>query len=217
VIFAIAWDGRHYYFSTPEESFKRGDVMFVKARALTRRTNVSLFAALVAFGLASQSIPLQAEPIKIVAIGASNTAGSAVGAGNAYPAVLERMLRAKGYDIRVENKGVLGDTSAGILSRIDSAITPGTKVVIFDAGGGNDKDTGAAAQTAGNKAAIEQRIRAHGATPIFAGVATLIGTQQTNPSAYIPGDKHYHVTAQSQARIAAILLPKVIAVIGKSK
>jgi acyl-CoA thioesterase-1 len=186
-------------------------------RVLTQGTKVSFFAALVTVGLASLVIPVQAQPIKIVAIGASNTAGSAVGAGNAYPAVLQRMLRAKGYDVTVENKGVYADTSAGILSRVDSAVTPGTKIVIFDAGGGNDKDTGAASQTAGNKAAIEQRIRAHGAIPIFAGVASLLGTQQTNPSAYIPGDKHYHVTAQSQSRIAAILLPKVIAAIGKNK
>jgi acyl-CoA thioesterase-1 len=189
--------------------------MFVKSLALTRSTKVSLFAALAAFGLAGWVTSVQAQPIKIVAIGASNTAGSAVGVSNAYPAVLQRMLRAKGYDVTIENKGVYADTSAGILSRVDSAITPGTKIVIFDAGGGNDKDTGAAAQTAGNKARIEQRIRAHGATPIFAGVASLLGTQQTNPSAYIPGDKHYHVTAQSQARVAAILMPKVIAVIGK--
>jgi len=184
-------------------------------RVPTRGMKVSIFAALLAFALIGYAGLACAEPIKIVAIGASNTAGSAVGAGNAYPAVLQRMLRAKGYDVTIENRGVYADTSAGILSRIDSAITPGTKVVIFDAGGGNDKDTGAGAQTATNKAHIEQRIRAHGATPIFAGVATLLGTQQTNPSAYIPGDKHYHVTAQSQARIAAILLPKVIAAIGK--
>lgn len=184
-------------------------------RVLRQGSKVTFFVTLAALGLANSTISVRAQPIKIVAIGASNTAGSAVGAGNGYPAILERMLRAKGYDVTIENKGVYADTSAGILSRVDSAITPGTKVVIFDAGGGNDKDTGAAAQTAGNKARIEQRIRAHGATPIFAGVASLLGTQQTNPSAYIPGDKHYHVTAQSQARIAAILMPKVIAVIGK--
>lgn len=157
----------------------------------------------------------QAEAIRIVAIGASNTSGYAVGASNAYPAVLERMLRAKGYDVSVENKGVTGDTSAGILSRVDSSIPAGTKVVLYDAGGGNDKDRGAAGTTAANKAAIAQRIRAHGATPIFAGVATNLGSQQSNPGAYIPGDKHYHVTAESQRRLAAILLPKVIAAIGK--
>lgn len=167
--------------------------------------------------LAAAMAPAKADTIRIVAIGASNTSGYAVGAGSAYPALLEASLKAKGYDVSVDNKGVTGDTSAGILSRVDSSIPPGTKVVIFDVGGGNDKDTGAAGTTAGNKAAIAQRIRAHGATPIFAGVASIVGTQTSNPSAYIPGDVHYHVTAQSQARIAAALLPQVIAAIGKKK
>jgi len=172
---------------------------------------------IAAFALLAAVAPAKAETTRIVAIGASNTSGAAVGTAGAYPALLEAMLKAKGYDVSVENKGVTGDTSAGILSRVDSAVPPGTKVVIFDVGAGNDKDRGAADQTAGNKAAIEQRIRAHGATPIFAGVASIVGTHNSNPSAYIPGDVHYHVTAQSQARIAAALLPKVIAAIGKKK
>jgi acyl-CoA thioesterase I len=183
----------------------------------TLLTRCSRIAFILLVGFATWGSSAQAQQIKIVAIGASNTSGIAVGVGNAYPAVLERMLRAKGYNVTIENRGVTGDTSAGILSRVNSAITPGTKVVIFDVGGGNDRDTGAAGQTAANKAAIEQRVRAYGAVPIFAGVASLLGTQQTNPSAYIPGDQHYHVTAQSQARIAAILLPKVIAAIDKNK
>lgn len=130
--------------------------MSTNKRVAMRGMHLSFFAALLALALTNYTTSACAEPIKIVAIGASNTAGSAVGAGSAYPAVLQRMLRAKGYDVTIENKGVYGDTSAGILSRVDSAITPGTKIVIFDAGGGNDKDTGAAAQTAGNKARIEQ-------------------------------------------------------------
>ena len=40
-----------------------------------------------------------AETVRIVAIGASNTSGYAVGQGNAYPAILERLLKAKGYDV----------------------------------------------------------------------------------------------------------------------
>jgi acyl-CoA thioesterase-1 len=182
-----------------------------------RTVSIRILNSLVALGLLAFIGAARADTIRIVALGASNTSGVAVGASNAYPAVLERLLRDKGYDVSVANAGVTGDTSAGILSRVDSAVPQGTKVVVFDVGGGNDKDTGAAGQTAANKAAIEQKIRARGAKPIFAGVAANLGNQQTNPSAYIPGDKHYHVTVQSQARLAAILLPKVIAALGKNK
>ena len=49
-------------------------------------------------GLLALLSPLQARPLYIVAIGASNTSGLGVGEQNAYPAVLERLLRQKGID-----------------------------------------------------------------------------------------------------------------------
>ena len=54
---------------------------------------------------------VQAETARILAVGASNTSGYAVGASNAWPAILERMLRAKGYDVAVINAGVTAETS----------------------------------------------------------------------------------------------------------
>jgi acyl-CoA thioesterase-1 len=164
-----------------------------------------------AFGFAAQ-----AETIRIVAIGASNTSGYAVGAANAYPARLEAVLKAKGYDVRVVNNGVTGDTSAGVLSRVDSAVTPGTQIVIYEGGAGNDADAGNASQTAANLALIEQRIRARGAKPIRVSWGKIVGTEKGNPSAWIAGP-HHHMTSQSQARVAAALLPQVVAAIGKKK
>ena len=61
-----------------------------------------LIAALVAVAASSS----QARPLNIVAIGASNTSGLGVGEQNAYPAVLERLLRQKGIDAHVTNAGV---------------------------------------------------------------------------------------------------------------
>jgi acyl-CoA thioesterase-1 len=117
----------------------------------------------------------QAETTRIVAIGASNTSGQAVGAGNAWPALLESMLKAKGYDVSVANRGVTAETSAETLSRVDSVVTPGTKIVIYDVGGGNDADTGASGGTAANTAQIAQRIRAHGAVAINASKQSIVG------------------------------------------
>lgn len=75
-------------------------------------------------------LPARAEPIHIVAFGDSNTAGFRVLNKNAYPAQLEAALRAKGYDARVLNSGVSGETSSMGLSRFDKAIPRGTNVVI---------------------------------------------------------------------------------------
>ncbi|MDH8442206.1 arylesterase, partial [Klebsiella pneumoniae] len=48
---------------------------------------------------------------QIVALGASNTAGYGVGASAAFPAVLQELLRAKGWPMTVSNAGVSGDTT----------------------------------------------------------------------------------------------------------
>jgi len=64
---------------------------------------------------------------QIVAFGASNTAGYGVGSGEAYPARIEALLHAKGYNVSVANAGISGDTTSGMLSRIDSAVPRGTK------------------------------------------------------------------------------------------
>ena len=104
----------------------------------------ALLAVAFALGLMTLGTAARAESVRIVAMGASNTAGQAVGAAAAWPALLESMLKAKGYDINFSVAGVVGDTSAGIASRVDSAVPNGTKVVLFDVGGGNDKDRGLA-------------------------------------------------------------------------
>ena len=70
--------------------------------------------------------PLQARLLNIVAIGASNTTGLGVGSENAYPAVLERLLRQKGIDAHVTNAGVNGDVTAGMRNRLDATVPNGT-------------------------------------------------------------------------------------------
>jgi acyl-CoA thioesterase-1 len=72
----------------------------------------------------------RAEPIHIVAFGDSNTAGFRLLNRNTYPAQLERALREKGYDVRVLNSGVSGETSSMGLKRFDRAIPPGTDAAI---------------------------------------------------------------------------------------
>jgi acyl-CoA thioesterase-1 len=184
-------------------------------RHTVRKGRVRFLAGVLALGVLGFAAAAQAETTRIVAIGASNTSGAAVGASAAWPALLEGMLKQKGYDVTVVNAGVTAETSAGTLSRVDSVVTPGTKMVIFDVGGGNDADTGAAGGTAANTAQIAQRIRAHGAIAINAQKTAIVGTEKSNPSAWIQGDPHHHITAQSQVRVAAALVPKVIAAIGK--
>src|SRR3954453_10959177 len=73
---------------------------------------------------------------QIVAIGASNVAGRGVSSSEAWPARLEGMLAARGRNVHVVNAGINGDTNAGMLARLDSAVPGGTKIVLLDKYGG---------------------------------------------------------------------------------
>jgi acyl-CoA thioesterase-1 len=150
-----------------------------------------------------------AKEIRVYALGASNTNGKGVATSQAWPAQLERMLRAKGYDARVTVNAVNGDTSQGVLSRA-AGIPQGAQVVVFDTGGDNDRLRGRSeGQIKATRAQIVAAIRAHHAVPIQAPYRRLIGPQRSGGSGYQPDG--IHLTSASHARVAAYLLPKVIA------
>jgi len=57
--------------------------------------------------------------IRIVVLGDSLAAGLGLAEAEAFPAVVESLLRGKGFDVKIANAGVSGDTTAGGLSRVD--------------------------------------------------------------------------------------------------
>jgi len=75
-----------------------------------------------------------AEERVIVAFGDSLTAGLGVDAGRTYPALLGERLKREGYDYRVINAGVSGDTTAGGLRRVDWALRLKPEIVILELG-----------------------------------------------------------------------------------
>lgn len=76
----------------------------------------------------------QDRPIKIVALGDSLTAGFGLPASDAFPAKLQRALKAKGIAVEIVNAGVSGDTATGGLERLDWAVTSDTSAVIVELG-----------------------------------------------------------------------------------
>src|SRR6185369_1435749 len=74
------------------------------------------------------------EPVRIVALGDSLTAGFNLPADAAFPARLEAALKAKGIAATVANAGVSGDTTTGGLSRLDWSVPDGTQAVILELG-----------------------------------------------------------------------------------
>jgi len=70
----------------------------------------------------------------IVAAGDSLTAGYGVNETEAYPAQLEKKLQADGYNWRVVNAGISGETSSGTLSRITWILKLKPDIVILETG-----------------------------------------------------------------------------------
>jgi acyl-CoA thioesterase-1 len=99
-------------------------------RALVQST---IAALLLTLAIASPAIA-QNRPVKIVALGDSLTAGFGLSAGDAFPAKLQRSLKAKGIDVEIVNAGVSGDTASGGLERLEWAVPPGTDAVIVELG-----------------------------------------------------------------------------------
>lgn len=175
----------------------------------------AIFLSLCACLLLAASDAANATAIHILALGASNTNGVGVSTSEAWPAQLESMLRKKGYDATVTVNAINGQTSAQVLARAHVYIQPGTQVVVFDNGGNNDRKRGMSmAETRANDAQIFATIRAHGAVPIRAPYGRIAGEMDSARPGY-QADGH-HLTAQSHARVAAALVPMVIAAIRKS-
>ena len=169
-------------------------------------SNFSLPVA-VALVLTIAASLASAAAAQIVAFGASNTAGYGVGSDAAWPARLEAMLRAKGYQAAVANAGISGDTTAGMLERLDTAVPAGTELVILAIFPHNDAGKGISpAEHAANIQKILGLLQARGITTISA-------------IPYVPGlptqSDGIHLTAEAHATLAARLLPQVIGVIGR--
>jgi acyl-CoA thioesterase I len=129
-----------------------------------------LLAALLVAMFASAAEPALGASRVIVALGDSLTAGLGLSPEEAYPALLEARLAQEGYDYRVVNAGVSGDTSAGGLRRIDWALKLGPEIVIV-ALGANDGLRGLPPTAMrDNLLAIVQRARNAGARVLLAGM-----------------------------------------------
>ncbi len=74
------------------------------------------------------------EPLRILVLGDSLTAGYGLAAQDAFPAQLEQALRADGHNVTVINAGVSGDTAAGGLARLDWALADRPQIVIVELG-----------------------------------------------------------------------------------
>lgn len=166
------------------------------------------------------AVHAHAATVRIVAFGDSATSGWLVPRDKAYPAQLEKRLRAKGYDVTVKNAGIAGDTAAGALKRFDLAIDPGTAICILEFGT-NDLRNGASMKTV--RARIAELARALRARQIevlvvglgkldFADIAAEHGAlyaQWTLPRGKYRARDGAHFNAEGYVIMVERMLPQV--------
>ncbi len=129
-------------------------------------------AALLILAAAAVTVqaPAQAAEKRLLVLGDSLGAGYGLPAEDAFPAQLERALRARGYDIRVINSSISGDTTRGGLQRLPWILSSKPQFVIVELGGndglrGLDPD-----RTRANLDGIITRLKGKGIKVLLAGM-----------------------------------------------
>ncbi len=123
-------------------------------------------AALLIFTI----FPAFAEPVTLLALGDSLTAGYGLPPDQGLVPQLQGWLTAHGTDVAVINAGVSGDTTAGGLSRLDWSLTPDVDALLVTLGG-NDMLRGLPPEEArSNLAAILAGAKAKGLPVLLVGM-----------------------------------------------
>jgi acyl-CoA thioesterase I len=151
-----------------------------------------------------------ASAAPIVALGASNTEGKGRGAtpdgvprSQAFPAQLQKILSDKGCRAQVQNAGVAGDTTSGMLRRLPRLLGKDTKVLILQPGG-NDARRGESGDTQANIAEINRIAQSRGVQVIMLDrLRSIAGSYGTSDG--------QHFTVQGHIAFAQPLAPQVMA------
>ena len=121
--------------------------MFMTSKQLERATKLSpwffLFVLVLSFSTAAT-----ASNGVILFLGDSITAGHGLDLSQAYPALIQEKINARGWRFQTVNAGQSGDTSAGGLSRLDWLLKNRVEILILELGA-NDGLRGLPVETTG--------------------------------------------------------------------
>jgi acyl-CoA thioesterase-1 len=172
---------------------------------LTRALAAILAAFLLASASAQTPAPKPGEPppaLHIVVVGASNTHGFYLKKNEAYPALLEGLLRAKGVAAQVKNAGVPFETTGKMRKRLDRDVPEGTDLVILHPGQNDRFLFQPPRRRAANIAAMVKGLRRR-------SIRVLVYEDEVARRYY--GFDAIHLTREGHAVVAKSLLPRVIA------
>jgi acyl-CoA thioesterase-1 len=169
----------------------------VEEAVKSRSVRLSILGAFAVLAAMSNLVPAAADAATIVALGASNTYGKGVARNQAYPAQLEAILRAKGASVHVVNAGINGDTTEGMLRRLDQAVPNGTSAVILQPGG-NDRRKGSPDRTS----EIQSRLSARGIPVIMIANGTFRGLPHQPDGQHLTPEGYRMLAEQVASQVA---------------
>lgn len=191
--------------------------------------------------------PSVTAAVRILAFGDSLTAGKDLQDPDqeAYPAVLERLLKEAGHSVRVINAGHSGDTTFDGLARLDFSLGEKPEIVVVGLGSNDTFQGKKVADMEKNLDDIVRRCQQAGAVVVLCGMKTfpnlglvyasdyahmfkrvadrrkaiyvpfLLEGVAGNPTLHLPDGIHPNV--QGQEQVARTLLPFVVKALNKVK
>ena len=176
-----------------------------------------------------------AEPVRIVAIGDSNTYGYRVARDGTYPAQMEAQLRARGHDATIVNAGRNGDMTAEGMAGLDEALADGADAAIVFLGRNDWRKGVPVSAIALNLDNIVANLRSRGLEVLLVGFAPndFSEVAAKNGALYYPdffdgvttlgrkrgrytvnGDIGRHLNAEGYAVVVGRMMPTVEQLIG---
>ena len=116
---------------------------------------------------------LKSEPVILVVLGDSITAGYGLPEAEALPVKLEQALRHQGFNIEIRNAGISGDTTAGGRERIEWSVGNDADAVLVALGGNDVLRAIPPEETKKNLDSIIAQLRARNITILLTGMLAL--------------------------------------------
>lgn len=117
---------------------------------------------------AATSTSVNSKTTRILAAGDSLTAGYGLPLAESYPAQLQQALNDAGFDVEVINAGISGETTAGMLERIDFLLTQEPDIILLGIGGNDALRFFPPSQVRSNLEQITNTILRHEKKPALA-------------------------------------------------
>ncbi len=116
-----------------------------------------------------------AREIRLVALGDSLTAGFGLAPNDAFPVVLQDMLRSSGHTVTILNAGISGDTTAGGAARVEAALAHDPDGLIVELGANDGLRGLEPALVRANLESILDAAKARNVPVLLCGMRALLG------------------------------------------